>query len=317
MNSLLLLLLLPRSLQPGVRQSAEVLTFFSSSSPHSILTFHLKKVCLNRLIKDQPGSAKIFIEEHKTLLHRGVVRMSKLEKWQKQHRKIYELLLENPRIEATKLSKEIGLTHDTVSARLKNIFDKGFIIGPQIRKKSFKNFKEYEYFVDCQDPLEFFLQHYRNQNIVYLARMEGSPNIWMTSKKEIDIEGDVLVGGLRSDYHMSIPPEYSWETSIGNLNERAEKFNKKDYQQKGTLENHWDETIEWSTDDEALFREFKYEGFSTSIVDPCSRTPMEISCNACNEPETTNTLEGEAFIPYFFKYLLIVSLKNNDPFGSS
>ena len=184
--------------------------------------------------------------------------MSKLEKWQKQHRKIYELLLKNPRIDTVALSKEIGLTRQTVSSRLKHAFDKGFITTPQIRKKSFKNFKEYVYLINCQDPLEQFLQYIKNKDILCHAGMEGIPNFWVISKEKIDIEGDILVGGPRSDYHMTNPPEISCMTSVGNMNKRAEKFDPKDYQQKGTLETHWDETIEWSKEDEELFRELKY-----------------------------------------------------------
>ena len=88
--------------------------------------------------------------------------------------------------------------------------------------------------------------------------MEGSPNLWVISKEEIDIEGNVLVGGLRSDYHVSLPPNHSWKTSVKNMNKRVEESDPDDHQSKNTLRTHWNETIEWTKKDEKLFREFKY-----------------------------------------------------------
>lgn len=113
--------------------------------------------------------------------------------------------------------------------------------------------------VDSEDPLELFLHYVKIKDIVYLARMEGSANIWMTSKEKIGIEGDILVSGLRSDYHMSFPPNHSRKTTKKNMNKKVEKFDSRNYQPQNTLKTHWDRTIEWSKEDEILHRELKYD----------------------------------------------------------
>ena len=180
------------------------------------------------------------------------------EKWKKQYRDIFELICKDPRIEITTLSEELGLDRETVTNRLNEACKQGRIIGPQIRRRSYQNFSEYVYLVNCKDPLELFLQYIKNRNITYHAVMEGSPNLWVTSKEKISIEGDVLASGLRSDYYMSFPPHHSWETAIKAMNKKGRRFDPEDYQQKGVIQNHWDKTIEWSEEDKKLFRELKY-----------------------------------------------------------
>jgi len=181
------------------------------------------------------------------------------EKWKKQYRDIFELICKDPRIEITTLSEEMKINRETVTNRLNEAHEQGFIIGPQIRKRSYQNFSEYVYLVNCKDPLELFLQYIKNRNITYHAAMEGSPNLWVTSREKISIDGDVFASGLRSDYYMSFPPHHSWETAIKAMNKKGKRFNPEDYQQKGIIQNHWDKTIEWSEEDKKLFRELKYD----------------------------------------------------------
>ena len=174
----------------------------------------------------------------------------------RQYRTIYRLLYENPRITLKDISKIIGVFFG--KNRLNEAFEQGRISIPQIRKKSSKNFSEYVYFANCEDPLELFLQYCEDQRVSYHAVMQGSPNLWVISKEEIVIDGDVLVGGLRSDYHISFAPNHSWGTSIKIMRGRVSNFDPEDYQPKGTIETHWDETIDWDEKDEELFIYFKY-----------------------------------------------------------
>ena len=159
--------------------------------------------------------------------------MSLLDTWKRQYRVIYELICGNPRIEVTAISKELKKDWATASNRVREAFDKGYIIGPQIRERSYSNLGEYVYLVNCQDPLEMFLQYTEDQNIVYHARMDGFANLWVISKEKIVIEGNILVGGLRSDYHISYAPDHSWKTSMEIMWEKVRNFNPDDYQQKG------------------------------------------------------------------------------------
>ena len=176
-----------------------------------------------------------------------------------QLRRIYELLNRDPRITITDISKELGITQPTIRNRMNEAIDKGYMSMPKIRKKSFSNFKEYVYFVRCKDPLELYLQYSKDQRIIYHAVMGGFTNLWVISKEEIDIDGDILISGPRSDYHVPFAPNHTWKTGIKNIEEMTERFEPNKYEPKGVLQTHWDETIEWDAIDEILYRYFKYD----------------------------------------------------------
>jgi len=181
------------------------------------------------------------------------------EEKKKQYRTIYRLVHENPRMLPSEISKIIRTTPRTAGNRMNEAIDKGYMSMPKIRKKSFSNFKEYVYFVRCKDPLELYLQYSKDQRIIYHAVMGGFTNLWVISKEEIDIDGDILISGPRSDYHVPFAPNHTWKTGIKNIEEMTERFEPNKYEPKGVLQTHWDETIEWDAIDEILYRYFKYD----------------------------------------------------------
>jgi len=185
------------------------------------------------------------------------MRVSIAEK-KKHYRIIFQLLTEDNRIFIKEISKAIKTNNQVASNRLREAFKKGYILGPHIRKRSYLPFVEYVYFVRCKDPLEQYLKFSEDQRVIYHAVMDGFANLWVISKEEIDINGDVLVGGPRSDYYMPIAPDHSWDTAIQIMRKKVEDFNQKEYEPKEYIENHWNETIEWDEEDEILYRYFKY-----------------------------------------------------------
>ncbi len=97
------------------------------------------------------------------------------------------------------------------------------------------------------------------ENIIYHATKQGATNLWVVSGKELNINCDKVVGGLRSDYHVSFAPNQSWETAIQKMRRMVEDFNPKDYEPEGIIKTHLNETIEWDSEYEALFKEFNYD----------------------------------------------------------
>jgi hypothetical protein len=197
----------------------------------------------------------ILVETEK--LRKGGGSLDSPEMRRKQLRKIYEHLRDKPRFRPHHVSKEMGLRPSSVAARLKEAVEKGYIVGPQIRKKSFSNFKTFVYLASCGNPIRAFKEYMINEDIIYHEMMDGSFNLYIISRKELDIEGMVL-GGVPSDYYVSYPPDQSWEISIHNMRDMVRKFNPDNYTPKGYIKTHWDETIEWRKEDEILFWEFKY-----------------------------------------------------------
>lgn len=185
-------------------------------------------------------------------------RRSDEERKKRRYRIIYEAVFNNPRIYKKDITSLLHVNPRTVTRDMKEAVARGYIVGPHIRRRSYANMREYMYFANCKKPFETYSHYGEDMRVVYHARMHGFVNTWLTSKEEIDIEGDVLLKGPRSDYYTPFTPNHSWEKAIEIMEKKAENFNPKEYEPKGILQTHWDETIEWDLEDEKLYREFKY-----------------------------------------------------------
>jgi hypothetical protein len=181
------------------------------------------------------------------------------ENLKKAYRTIYELLCENARVSTATISKKIGTGPKNTSIWLKNAFDKGYLLKPHIRKRSYANFKQYMFFIDCENPLDLYLRYMKDEQVVYHAVMEGFSNLWVTSLDKMIIEGNILVGGPVSDMNVSFAPPHSWEKAKRIMWEKVEKFNSERYEPEGIIQTHWDEYVEWDEEDEILYRNLKYD----------------------------------------------------------
>lgn len=178
----------------------------------------------------------------------------------KQYRIIYEELHKDHRVKINKLSHVLCINPRSVSKRLREAFEEGYVLMPQFRKRSYSNMKEYVYFVNLNNPMNAFKQYKEDKNVVYHAMMSGFANLWLIANKEIRLSGDIIAGGLRSDYHVAYAPNHSWGQGIKIMREKVKTFDSKEYKPKGIIKTHWNETIKWDSEDEKLFREFKYNG---------------------------------------------------------
>jgi hypothetical protein len=173
-----------------------------------------------------------------------------------EFRKIYEHLCEKPRFRPHHVAKALELWPSSVADRLKEAIENGYIVGPQIRKKSFSNFKTYMYLVNSSNSLQSFREYIKNSHVLYHEMMQGFCNVRVVSDVKLDIDGTILEG-VSSDYYFSHPPDQTWETSINKMWDKVRKFNPRDYNPRGYIVTHWDEKAEWSEQDETLFLEFK------------------------------------------------------------
>ena len=177
---------------------------------------------------------------------------------QMQFRTIYELFDETPRIQIKDIREVLGGSRGTVRKRIKEAFDLGCIVGPHIRKRSFKNFVERVYIIKCEDPFELHEKYKKDKDVVYHAIMKGFADFLAISKKKLTIDGDILVEGFRSDYRFSYAPNCSWEYSIQDMQNKVKNFRPEEYIPQGLIETHWNESIKWDKKDELLFDELKY-----------------------------------------------------------
>ncbi|MBU7038872.1 MAG: winged helix-turn-helix domain-containing protein [Theionarchaea archaeon] len=172
-------------------------------------------------------------------------------------RVIFNTLDKNPRIQVRYLSRFLKLRPSNAGKRLRDAVEKGYIVGPQIRKRSFSSFAEYVYFIRSDDPIGLFRTYTQDSDVVYHTLMDGFSNLRIISLKELDLDG-VVVGGRRSDYYISYAPDHSWEHSIKTMQEMVDTFDPETYLPQGLINTHWSESVEWSETDEILFRELKY-----------------------------------------------------------
>ena len=177
----------------------------------------------------------------------------------KQYREVFEILCETPRIYLKDLGVMIDSDWRTADKRLKEAHDLQIIVGPDIRKRSHKNSREYMYFVNCKDPDSEYLKYRGDERIIYHALTMGFCNLWLITKEKIDIEGDIVLEGYRSDYYTSHPPDHTWETAMEIINKKIQTFNPRAYIKKGYIQTHFDETISWDETDEILYGYFKYD----------------------------------------------------------
>lgn len=142
--------------------------------------------------------------------------------------------------------------------RLREAFEQQYIVGPEIRKKSYRNLREYMYFANCKDPDSSYLKYREDENVIYHAQMVGFCNLWMITKDKIDIEEDIVIEGYRSDFYAAFAPDRSWEKAIQIMKKMIETFNPEEYSSEGFIQNHWNEPVAWDAKDELLYRYFKY-----------------------------------------------------------
>jgi hypothetical protein len=180
-----------------------------------------------------------------------------IKRFQSHCRLIYEILFRNYGVSLNELNELLRVRN--ASKILRKSREEQYIVGPEIRKMSYSNFPEYMYFADCDDPDLLYQKYRKDENIISHALMYGFANLWVISKEKIDIEGDILVEGLRSDYHVAFAPNHSWDDAIQIIRKKIKEFDPKEYIPKGYIKTHFDDTIEWSETDEILYRYFKYD----------------------------------------------------------
>jgi hypothetical protein len=179
-----------------------------------------------------------------------------IAKKQRQYRTIYETLFENYRISVKDISSILGVQNAT--RRMQEAFQQQYIVGPEIRKRSYKNLKEYMYFVNCKDPDIVYPRYREDTTVIYHAVISGFSNFWVISKEKIDIEGDIILEGYRSDYHVAFAPNHSWDDTMQTIRKKVERFDPETYTPKGYIKTHFDESVEWDSKDELLYKYFKY-----------------------------------------------------------
>jgi hypothetical protein len=143
--------------------------------------------------------------------------------------------------------------------RFEEAYNHQYIVGPQIRKRSYENLKEYVYFVNCEVPERLFIEYRENQNVIYHAKAAGFCDLFVIAKEKMDINGDIVIEGYRSDFYVSYAPDSTWDNALRTMREKVEGFVPSEYVEKNLIKNHLEQSIRWNRDCEILYKYFKYD----------------------------------------------------------
>ncbi|MBU7016915.1 MAG: hypothetical protein HXS44_05360, partial [Theionarchaea archaeon] len=135
----------------------------------------------------------------------------------RDYRVIYDAFWENPRCSDSTVTAILGAK--IAAARLKMAYDCGYIVGPDIRKRSYSNLKEYMYFVKSGKPELLYLSFHEDPAIIYHAKTSGFCDLWVIAEKRIDIKGEIILEGYRSDYYTSYASNRTWDKGIEIMEE--------------------------------------------------------------------------------------------------
>jgi hypothetical protein len=175
-------------------------------------------------------------------------------------RVIYNMFYKEFRVKICDIVPLLKLNPHIASNRINEALEGEFVISPQIRKRSFKNFKEYIYIVRCDDPLKIFKELKDNKtDVIYHAVLIGFFNLLIISNKKLDINGVVIVEGVRSDYYIAYASYQSFDKARIKMMKIVENFEPEKYKPKNLIKIHWDENIDWwDSDFELLYQYFKF-----------------------------------------------------------
>jgi len=106
-----------------------------------------------------------------------------LDRWKVQYRTIYNTLYESPRIYYKDLAEILGINREYAQKRFKEALDQQYILGPEGRKCSYNNLKEYVYIIKCKNPDIEYLKYRKDMNVIYHAKLLGFSDLFFVTTR--------------------------------------------------------------------------------------------------------------------------------------
>jgi hypothetical protein len=133
--------------------------------------------------------------------------------------------------------------------------ERQIIITPRLRRKSFSNFRDYIYFLQVKDPQDLYERCKKDQNKTYFSVHTGFCNFQMVSKTPLNPDGEIILSGPRSDYHVTIPPDSTFQEAGERMVKKLQMIDRFEPHESPLLFRQ--EPYEpWDDKDERLYEEF-------------------------------------------------------------
>ncbi len=177
--------------------------------------------------------------------------------------RIFVRVVENPRIPRADLARKFNVNPKTGALWLDAAIQKQIIKLPIFRRKAFLNFREYVHFLIVEDPHQLYEEMQSDTDgIMYYSVQTGFSNFQIVTTKKITPPGDIIFSGERSDYHISIPPNCTFETSMSVIKRRLTNLDKFNHTPSPLI--YHDEVFEWDSSMEQIYQKL-YNNFRTPI----------------------------------------------------
>ena len=181
--------------------------------------------------------------------------MMSIPKWRhaKSPYELFQLIVEDPRIPKKEIARRFNVNLKTAEIWWNHATGRRIIIPPIIRRKCYRNFREYFYFLSTDDPHTLFNELQKYKEILYVSVESGFSNLFAISENPLDIEGDIVTEGCRSDYYVTIPPDQSFQAAISEIRRKLQLLDSfKEFPSPLIQRNYAYEP--WDEKDEAIFQ---------------------------------------------------------------
>jgi hypothetical protein len=165
---------------------------------------------------------------------------------------IFSILEENPRIPKTQIARRFRVNPKTAELWYDAAIKKRIIIPPVFRRKSYKNFREYFYFVKTKDPHSLYKELQNWEDIMYMSVHTGFPDFQIIARRPLSLDYDIALSGERSDYYVSTPKDHTFVDAIQNILDKLSDL-KKIKEFPSPLMIREEDYVEWDDKDESIF----------------------------------------------------------------
>jgi len=173
--------------------------------------------------------------------------------------KIFEQIHEISTISINDIAENTGLSRNTVSKYLKEMYNLNIIMGPHLRVNPHANYKEYVYLMNFSDPWLVFKGLNQFPHVLYHSITFGDWNTMVVTDNLLDFSRlksfqTIVYQGVRG-YSYTPKPEFTaWDECFKHLNEHITQYVPVPVHKNKKLLA----PLPWGEDEWKLFHSFKY-----------------------------------------------------------
>ncbi|MBU7013086.1 MAG: winged helix-turn-helix transcriptional regulator [Theionarchaea archaeon] len=209
----------------------------------------------------------------------------------KSYHKIYEQIYQDPRISLIDITQNTGLSRNTVSRYLQEMYSRGILVGPYLRMKPAQNHREYVYLMNFTDPFFAFKGLKGFPNVLCCAVTFGDWNIMVVTNRLLDFSQlvgfqSMVARGVKGITDTPKVEYIPWDLCFTKINEKIKEFTPA--QRKSRTRTS--PSLTWGNDEWKL-----YHAFKSNMRQKITPTLRKINVRYDTYREWMNTLDTLPF----------------------